>query len=221
MSTQPERVVISGLDEAGKGCLVGPMVICKVQLEGLSTSNINSELIKLGVKDSKLLSRDQRKRISSNQTRLGWSVEYEIVSVSEIDSYVYLTKLNRLLLEKYSSLISLTPSSNTETVYVDGFYHSSEKLKSELASQVGSSRNLIVEHKADYRYPVVALASIFAKEKREELLDKIKLTQQVGSGYPSDPVLNKYLLKNKQAYLGKELENIRYSWKLKLFNDQN
>ena len=68
-------------------------------------------------------------------------------------------------------------------------------------------------HKADAKIPVVAAASIIAKETREDEAWKMKhIIGDFGSGYPSDEKTIKFL-KSFYADNGKWPEGTRKSWK--------
>ena len=58
--------MIVGIDEAGRGPVIGPMVMCGVAIE---ESELD-ELEKLGVKDSKLLSVEKRKELADSSRRV-------------------------------------------------------------------------------------------------------------------------------------------------------
>ncbi|MFH1105887.1 MAG: ribonuclease HII, partial [Candidatus Aenigmatarchaeota archaeon] len=48
-----------GIDEAGRGCVIGPLVVCGALID----ESDESRLRKINVKDSKMLSPSQRERI--------------------------------------------------------------------------------------------------------------------------------------------------------------
>ena len=56
---------------------------------------------------------------------------------------------------------------------------------------------LVLEHKADEKYPVVAAASVIAKVTRDEKIAELrKKYGELGSGYPADPVTKEFLEQN-------------------------
>jgi ribonuclease HII len=59
-------------------------------------------------------------------------------------------------------------------------------------------KNILCEHKADFKYPVVSAASIIAKTTRDAEIEKLKKQYGVdfGSGYPADPFTIKFLKEN-------------------------
>ena len=81
--------MICGVDEAGKGPVMGPMVVAAVSVK-------NAKLIEnLGFKDSKLLS-SQRRLELFNLIKQNYSYEIEIINVEKIDEYRMKNQLNLL-----------------------------------------------------------------------------------------------------------------------------
>lgn len=54
-----DAILVGGADEAGRGCVLGPLVICLATIE----LGREHELKKIGVKDSKLLTPGRRKHL--------------------------------------------------------------------------------------------------------------------------------------------------------------
>jgi ribonuclease HII len=72
---------------------------------------------------------------------------------------------------------------------------------------------IISEHKADKKYPIVSAASIIAKVERDKAIKEIEEKYgEVGCGYPTDPKTIKFLEKYLKKY-GKYPEFVRKSWK--------
>ena len=81
--------MICGVDEAGKGPVMGPMVVAGVSVK-------NAKLIEnLGFKDSKLLS-SQRRLELFNLIKQNYSYEIEVINVEKIDEYRMKNQLNLL-----------------------------------------------------------------------------------------------------------------------------
>lgn len=163
--------MIAGVDEAGRGSAIGPMVICGVEAETMEID---------GIKDSKLLKPEKREELAD---RLKKEVRYNYIvfSPQKIDEYTKRHKLNSLEVEGFSGIIKrLDPSSR---FFVDACDVDPERFKLNILSIVGNI-DLISEHKADTRYPIVSAASILAKVKRDRLVRS--LGYDLGSGYPSD-----------------------------------
>ena len=69
---------------------------------------------------------------------------------------------------------------------------------------------MVLEHKADYKYPVVAAASILAKVTRDRYIKQLhEMYGDFGSGYPSDPKTQIFLEKN---WNNKSISFIRREW---------
>ena len=71
----------------------------------------------------------------------------------------------------------------------------SDRIANQLVSWPWPNSSISSEHKADENDPFVGMASILAKQKRDECIEEIskKLGFSVGSGYPSDPNTKKII----------------------------
>jgi len=193
---------VLGIDEAGRGPVIGPLVVAGVMIEEGSENKID------GVKDSKLLTHKKRveldKKIKKNS-------EFLIISVKpqEIDEALLSDHLNLNWLEahKIAEIINAlkpdraiidcpSPNIPAYTNYVK------ELLKNK-------KTELIVEHKADLKFISVAAGSIISKCEREKEISKLKEKYgNIGSGYPADPKTKEFLEKNYKKYP----EIFRKSW---------
>lgn len=202
-----------GIDEAGRGPVIGPLVIAIFGCSKLALQELNS----LGVKDSKLLSAGKRKEIFQSLTNNPkYYFDYRVISPHEIDNYVDQSSLNYLEILYFGKLIKSIPIEllNDSQIMLDACESNTEKFTGKVrdTGNLGEDLNIKSENKADLNYLQVAAASIIAKEIREENLEQIKRTinLEIGSGYPSDPKT-----KAAVAYLTKEKipnEHLRYSW---------
>ncbi len=205
---------IIGVDDAGRGPLIGPMV-----LAGVLIKIDDQEVLKeAGVKDSKMLT--QEKRLSLESFIKSKSLGYKAVLVPpvEIDEAVLSGRnLNNLEAVKCAEVIDYL---NTEKfrdkeieVIVDCPSPNTNAWRAVLISHIKYSKNLNIkcEHKADANHPCVSAASILAKLAREEAVAEIKKQfGETGSGYLTDPVTQTFI---KEKSL--ELENsgiFRKSW---------
>ena len=91
-------MLLIGIDDAGRGPLIGPMILAGVLID----SSLNNNLKELGVKDSKLLSQNQRLRLSGEIKKISKS-KILITSPSEIDSS---PNLNTLEAKKTAEIIN-------------------------------------------------------------------------------------------------------------------
>jgi ribonuclease HII len=203
-------VLVAGVDEAGRGCVIGPLVIVGV----LAKEEILPVLTRLGVKDSKLLSPQKRESLAVEIRRL--TEKHVIVKLSpfEIDRVVdsgrKLHKLNRLEAENMARIIDAL---NPEEAYVDAADVLEERFKHHIQELLKSKARIVSKHKADRIYPVVSAASIIAKVERDREISL--LTAQYGdfgSGYLTDPKTMTFL-KQWLGTHGDYPDCVRKSWK--------
>jgi len=199
-------VKVLGIDEAGRGPVIGPMIIAGVMI-------IEGKEAELGaVKDSKLLL--HKKRIELNHLIQAHS-EFKIIEVSpkEIDLALdpnnKSMNLNWLEAHKQAEIINeMKPDVAIIDCPSPNCKKYTEYLKNLLNKELKNIK-LIVEHKADVNYPVCSAASIIAKVKREEEMDKIKKKYgDTGPGYTSNPLTQKFIKENWEKYP----EIFRKSW---------
>lgn len=204
---------IAGIDEAGRGPIIGPLVIVCAAI-----SEDRMDILKEnGVKDSKLLSEKQRGEIFKN---IEHQIKYELVIIhpEEIDQAVnsQTYNLNWLEADKGADLLNKLDAkleNETMKVIIDCPSTNLEAYKRHFKEHVDNEDiELIVEHKADLNHLIVGAASIIAKETRERELIKYKRKFKIdfGSGYPSDPTTKEFL---KQNWNKKEYQHLfRKSW---------
>ncbi len=170
---------ILGLDEAGRGCVIGPLVVGAFCFEGEQ-----AELRAAGADDSKALSPAKRASVHARLTTLGRARVIEI-SPSRIDE----GNVNELEIEAFLQHVA---EFRPDRVYLDAPVHP-RGIKALVQRLVRASgvADWVVEPKADSTYPVVGAASIAAKLCRDS---RIEALEGVGSGYPSDPVTRAHLL---------------------------
>lgn len=191
--------MIAGLDEAGRGPVIGPMVVAIAYCH----EEFFSKLQKMGVKDSKLLSDKERQDLFDKVTKLV-KYEYLVVDIKEIDIAVLENKLNSLEMNKFLELIN---KHKPIKAIVDCPVKNTEKFQNEMQTK---TKTLIqAENKADLNHVIVAAASIIAKEVREREIKKLKIRYGIdfGSGYPSDPYTKEFIKNNWDKY-----DIFRKSW---------
>lgn len=172
-------MLILGIDEAGRGPVIGPMIIC-----GYLIDNRNiKKLQKLNVKDSKELSKNQREELYDKLIKLAENVKFSVVSAKKIDELREISNLNKHELEEISKIVNqLKP----HVTIIDAFEKNLELFELKIKSKLKVNTKLICEHKADKRYPVVSAASILAKVERDRAIEELNKRFDLGSGYPSD-----------------------------------
>ncbi len=170
---------ILGIDEAGRGCVIGPMVFCGV----LCDIEDSEKMTLMGVRDSKELTRAKREELAK---KLRETVcDYTVIEIQprEIDR----ENLNEIGLDRTISMIA---KHKPGTVYLDvpvsgkGIGRYNDIIKQQFKN---SSLKVVGENNADKKFPVVGAASIIAKVHRDNVIDRIKQSyEDFGSGYPSD-----------------------------------
>jgi len=176
--------MICGVDEAGKGSVLGPMVVAAV---GVSSEEI---LADLGVKDSKQLSAKERERMYSI-IRKRCRVATVKLDAHEIDAVRQDMTLNEAVARAHAQVITkLSPS----CAYVDACDVNSFRYAEMVKSHLERPCEIVSEHHADEKFPVVSAASIIAKITRDRAITMLaKKYGNIGSGYPSDPVTIRFL----------------------------
>lgn len=169
--------MVLGLDEAGRGCVLGPLVVGAYFCDAA----VLAELKTAGVTDSKKLSPRRRENLLTLLRTKGTGRLLEI-SPAEIDN----GNINQL---EEKAFIAHAIHFRPTALYLDAPVHPRgiprlrERLRTALAAH-GLDINMIIEPKADLNHTVVGAASIFAKVQRDA---RIAALGNVGSGYPSDP----------------------------------
>jgi ribonuclease HII len=180
--------IIAGVDEAGRGSVIGPLVVAGVSIE----KSKEKELKKLGVKDSKLLTPMQRERLAVKIEKLAKDIIVIRTDPCKIDTYRKQgVDLNWLEAMKFTDAMNfLAP----EEAYIDCFSVNTKRVKKILEKMVRHDVAMTVEHEADVNYPIVSAASIIAKVERDrEVAELRKKYGPFGSGYPSDPTTIQFL----------------------------
>ena len=205
-----KRVILmksSGIDEAGRGPVLGPMVIVGILID---TSKLET-LKFFKVRDSKMISRNVRTRLMKVINEIIDAKEIIEVWPSEIDEKnkqgISLNVLERIKMADI--ILKLKP----ERVFVDCPDIKPERFKKLLLKDVNFCCPIIAEHNADKKYIEVSAASIIAKVHRDEIINRLREKYgDFGSGYPSDSKTINFL---KKWY--KEHQSwpsiVRKSWK--------
>ena len=169
-------MLVSGLDEAGKGPCLGPLVICIASVK----KGEEPELKKMGVTDSKKLNAERREELYPEIEKL---CEYRIrvISASELNERMGRESLNVIEAKVMGELASPLGG----RVYID----LPEQRADGFLRKAGLyGRDVVAEHKADAKYPIVGAASILAKVTRDRHIEELKdrIGEEIGSGYTSD-----------------------------------
>lgn len=180
-----------GLDEAGRGCVLGPLVVGAFLWESEGPAGgrpaEQQPLREAGADDSKAMSAAARERVREQLRPLGQGRVIQI-SAATIDQ----GNINTLEEDAFFQHIVET---SPDLVFIDAPVHPRgiPAFQARLAARVaarGLRPRFVIEPKADATWPVVGAASIFAKVARDA---EIATLGPVGSGYPSDPVTRAWL----------------------------
>jgi len=205
-------MLILGIDDAGRGPVIGPMVLAGCLLD----EKFEKELKRLGVKDSKQLTQKRREFLAEKIKESAETFEIVLAHPEEIDGKNKAgINLNAVEAIKTAEIINkINKGYSKIKVIVDCPSVSIEKWTDFLKTKIDNLSNLEIhcEHKADVNHVSVSAASILAKCTREIEMTKLKekYGNEMGSGYCSDPLTYKFLEKHNQTYGDKGI--FRKSW---------
>jgi len=203
-------MLIAGVDDAGRGSVIGPLVIAGV----MAKEEQLSKLAEIGVKDSKLLTPHRREVLAPEIRQIAVDYAIEKLTPRQIDDIVLngrkLHKLNWLEAQTMARVIQkLKP----DKAYVDASDVLEDRFGRDVLDCLAIKIPIVSEHKADQTYPIVSAASIIAKVERDrEIAELAKVHGDFGSGYPSDPRTIDFL-RHCVARPGKYPDFVRVSWK--------
>ena len=180
--------IICGIDEAGRGSLLGPIIVAGVCV----TKKSISEMVEKGIKDSKLLGPKKRQVLFGHVISVAESICVCRINIEDIDSHVFRNNLN--LLEAEAMAITIRNMKSDKT-YVDSCDVNPSRYQRTIKSFLKQNNTKLVSmHHADRLNVVVSGASIIAKVIRDSEISKIRLKYgDVGSGYPSDKKTIKFV----------------------------
>jgi ribonuclease HII len=197
-------VSLCGIDEAGRGPVIGPLVMAGVLIDESKLENLRN----IGVKDSKLLSPLQRERLYDKIIEIVDGYEITITHADEVDKAVNSETSNLNWLEADKSIQIITKL-NPEKAMLDCPSNNIKAYTDYINTKLTTKTKVTCEHGADATYPEVSAASILAKVTRDTLIHEMKkeINIDFGSGYPSDPKTIKFLKENWNRY-----DFFRKSW---------
>jgi len=197
-------VLICGVDEAGRGSLLGPLVIAGVSLKRSKIRKLSS----MGIRDSKKLTPAARERLYKKI--IEYADDYYIARINPktIDRSVKKHQLNSLEAKYMAKVISkLKPNIS----YVDSCDVNPKRYGKEI-NKMAKRGKIRSYHHADSRFVIVSAASIIAKVNRDKAIAKLRKEHDLGSGYPSDRKTINFV--SKYISNRKEIPSfVRKSWK--------
>ncbi len=202
--------LIGGIDEAGRGAVIGPMVIAGVTIDKKSEKKLKT----LGVKDSKEIKPEKRAKLYDDIQSIAKDIIVLKVAPCRIDSYRKMgMNLDKIEAMKMAEIIDFN---NANRFYVDSLTQNPKKFKGVIKGFLkNKNAEIIVENYMDESITVVGAASIIAKVERDREIEEIKKTVGVdfGVGYPHDPLTIQHMEKIVNESKGKDLPDyIRKSW---------
>lgn len=203
-------MLIAGIDDAGRGPIIGPLTIAGVLLKQKDLPKLTA----LGVKDSKLLTPSKRRQLAQEIKKIALKHHITMLSPAEIDKVANkgkkLHRLNRLEAKAMAEVIKIL---KPNIAYVDASDVLPDRYKDHILEEIPFKVQIISEHKADKKYPIVSAASILAKVQRDKAIHTLKEKYgDLGSGYTSDPKTIKFLktwIQKQKTYPN----CVRKSWK--------
>ncbi len=178
-------MLVCGVDDAGRGSVLGPLVIAGISIE---QKNIK-QLVKIGVKDSKQLSPQLREKLYEQILSLVEGYHVAKIPPKTIDKSVSKNLLNQLEANYMAKVIKKLQANSS---YVDSCDVNPKRFGLYI-SNLAKTGKIISSHHADRKYPVVSAASIIAKVNRDREIEKLRKNHALGSGYPSDPKTMKFI----------------------------
>ncbi|MFB6128013.1 MAG: ribonuclease HII [Halolamina sp.] len=215
-----------GVDEAGKGPVLGPMVAAAVRAPPPALPD--------GVADSKRLSAARRESLAATlRERDAVAVGVAVVPVAAIDDLA--TDMNTLTIRGQAAAVAAV-AGDGDRVVADAGDTSESRFARRLTDRIGrgdadtgadadtefavepvadspAGVEVVAEHGADDAYDAVAAASVVAKVERDRRLAAIGAAydRPLGSGYPSDPTTRTFL-RDHVAETGELPDCARASW---------
>ena len=179
---------ILGIDEAGRGSVLGPLVIAGIVIP----QKMDAVLDNMGVKDSKRLT-PARREVLSRKLKKMFDWDIVVISAKDIDDMrskgINLNEIERRGMQE------LILKLDCDKAIVDSVDVKPERFQDKLQRATGA--DVKAEHKADDKYIEVSAASIIAKQTRDDAIAKINREFEdiggIGSGYPSDPTTKEFL----------------------------
>lgn len=202
--------LICGIDEAGRGPVIGPMVVAGVWIK----EEENEVLKKMAIKDSKKHTKKQREGHAKKIREMFFHSSI-VVSPEDIDALRSTMSINELEVHIFATL---GKKKRAGIYYIDSADVDEERFGEVFKQNLGFEIEVVSKHEADNLFPVVSAASIIAKVERDAEMEKIadvlqkKLDVPIGSGYPSDEKTRLFIQKWIKKF-GDVPPYTRRSWK--------
>jgi len=220
LKPQEDEEYMLGIDEAGRGPILGPMTYGAAWFPLKNKEAFSG----LGFKDSKKLSADNRERLfSSIRECKKVEISFNVIVITALEISQQMLKLTKVNLNEISHNAAIDLIRNAlalgfklKEVYVDTVGNKTtyqRKLK-----RLFPALKITVSEKADDKYPVVSAASICAKVLRDKIMEHFEFIEEdfedrdFGSGYLADQKTVNWVVRNcDKVFAFPTL--VRFSWK--------
>jgi len=190
-----------GVDEAGKGPVLGSMFAAAVRADPDSLPD--------DVGDSKGITPERRERLDEQIRTVADAISVAEIPVARIDDPE--TDMNTLTVAAHAEALAGVAQAGLAGM-VDAGDTDAERFGRRVAERVEPTVDLVAEHGADETAPLVGAASIVAKVARDSHVAALtEAYGDVGSGYPSDPTTREFLSEYVETH-GELPECARESW---------
>jgi ribonuclease HII len=196
---------VVGVDEAGRGAWIGPLVVGAVAVPPGDVPRLRAA----GARDSKTLSPSRREAVYARIEALGETRSIDLAP-REIDRHVVHGGLNDLESRTFGEIVrEFAPA----RAFVDACDTDAARFGRRVSEVAGPGVEVISRHRADSRFPLVGAASIVAKVRRDRAIAKLAeiLGEEIGSGYPSDSRTVEFVTRYVRAS-GTRPDWLRESW---------
>ncbi len=202
--------VQAGLDEAGRGPVVGPLVI------GLVAAKSSAKIARLGVRDSKTLTPTRREELAEAIRAKADHVEWLALEPAQLDASMKRRSLNDVEVEAFAQLASRLVA---DIYFLDACDVDAARFGRNFLQHLGraAAPRVVSEHKADTKYPLVSAASIIAKVERDRRISEIAARLEpdvglpLGSGYAHDATTIAFLREHLERF-GRLPDEARTEW---------
>lgn len=188
ITTNPEPYL--GIDEAGRGPVIGPLVVGVVKW-GNGLAEKSNELV---VRDSKDMTNNQRvtyrNLLDEAATYTVQFIPAHILANSSKNIQEIQAEVMADIIQQYKCKNIVADATGSDNVHA--------QIKNDCLSY-----DILFEEKADEKYRGVSAASVLAKTARDAAIEEIKKKYgNIGSGYPSDSQTREWLKdwKSKNDY---------------------
>jgi ribonuclease HII len=175
---------VAGVDEAGRGCVIGPLVVAGVVFDEEALPRLKE----IGVRDSKLLTPKRRVTLADRIKDLALDVSYFELPPRVIDKVVFRGRpLRRLNYLETMAMAKVLRDLEPDAAYVDTCDVDHRRCGEQMSAVLPFEVDIVCEPRADAVYPATGAASILAKVRRDRVVAGLReLHGDFNSGYPSD-----------------------------------